>query len=291
MFTLIQAKKYFQKTRFRDVKCSVIQIKESTNNKIFEHNNVILKKYTYKWNYVFERQCVQDLLSKKKQYFPRILLDDPQNRIIIFNKLSWETLDKVRLKLSKQQQSLYITKLIKVLKEFHTIAAPMWYSFEKYLKSEITKYYQKAIKNPHISKEKLKILYEYIIKYLNIFSQQKQILIYSDFWVKNILSNQKNITGIIDFETWCYGPLCLEWYKIQHTRFYIKDWGDDTSVAEQDFMRKFIMNIKKIYPKIFISTIQQDKVFQGIHYIKLLSRWRQKWYTHQEVEKFRKEFL
>lgn len=291
MFTLAQAKEYFKKNNFWNPKYSIKQIKESTNNTIFSHNKLILKQYTHKENYLFEKQCLQAISLKNKKYFSTIILDDTQRHIMIFNKLPWKTLDKIRPDLSSKQQSLYIGKLINILQELHTIQAPVWYKFSYYLKNGIEKYYSKAVKNPYIQKQKFKSLYLYIIKHLSLFSKQKQVFIHSDFWVKNILANKNNITGIIDFETWCYGPLCIEWYNIQHTWFYIKDWGDDTSPAEQDFMKKFIIKIKKTYPNLFVSTQQQDKIYHGIHYIKKLSRWKEKRYIQEDVEKFKKEFL
>ena len=291
MVTLLQIKKYFQKAGFWESTDFIKQIKESNNNKIFEHNAMILKKYTHKKNYIFEKQCLQILSKKNKKYFPKVLFDDPKNYVLIFNKLPWETLDKIRLQLPAKQQSMHISQLINFLQELRNIPAPKWYSFEKYLKNEVKKYYNKAKENPYMQKENIKKLYEYIIKNLHIFSQQKSILIYSDFWVKNILADKKTITGIIDFETWCYAPLCIEWYKILYTLFSIKNWWDDTSAAEQDFMKKFFQISKKKYPELFLSNPEQSKIYHGVEYIKKLSRYKQKRYSHKEVENFHKEFL
>lgn len=68
---------------------------------------------------------------------------------------------------------------------------------------------------------------------------------------------------------------------------------DDTSSDEIAFMDEFIVCLEKVYPELFVFNKQQYYNYCGVEYFYKLSRYKESWYDHKEVEyaKEKMEFL
>lgn len=286
-------KSILQKSKLYTKDFSITKINESCNNDVFWHHNLIIKIYHKKKNFQHEVDCLQRLEKYKKDYYPRVLYKNAKNKVLIMTKLPGKLLDTCRLEMPASTQKKMIKTLVDILKEINSIKAKPWHSFAKESKEWLERLVKKSQTNPHIKKSEFNKLVKKIEQYLASSNDKKSVLIHNDMRVKNFLTDGKSITGIIDFENGYYGPHYEEWLWLQLTQRWVeKDIkNDDTSPAEKDFVKKFMLALKKDYPKVFVCSALQKYTYYAIVYLSKLRRYKEKRYRHEEVEKFKSHFL
>lgn len=268
----------------------VQRIKNSDNNYIWWDNEIIIKKYKRKDNYIHELSILNRLQQLNKKYFPKILSSYDDQKIIIMNKLDGYALDDVWHKIDNKEN--IFVQLTDILKNINSIKPFIDFDFLKHYKNRYRYLYKKAKYNPFLKKWEMKLLNKKIIKTFKSLDTTNIWLIHYDFWVKNILCDWKNIVGVIDFEQGFFWPLYMEWLKILRDNIMINmEWCDDTSLNEISFMDGFINYLKINYPDIFVYNKDQYYNHSAIEYIYKLSKFKQSWYDHKEVEYIRKSLL
>ncbi|MDR3169950.1 MAG: phosphotransferase [Candidatus Peribacteria bacterium] len=161
-------------------------------------------------------------------------------------------------------------------------------NFVDYLVQQGTSYYYQNQDNPFLSSKQLEKIYLAFTKGISSFHQLQETVIHNDFRYKNILVEQGNLSGVIDFETAVQGPLCIEFFQLLFTHYYAKQEDD---ADEQDFMEQFLQVLPTLYPELCQYTDEQFRCFCLFRYLGKLVKFREPWYRHTEVEQFAKEFL
>lgn len=261
-------------------------ITESNNNHIWWSKEIIIKQYLQKDNFLHEQEALSHIQLLQKPYFPKIIDSYPEEKILLIQRLPWQDLEKNREVTSPEDREKIYRQLIQILREIHSIEAPKNYNFTKERgNSYYFNMHEKAKQNPHISQSKIEEINQLVLATNTARDNLPCILIHNDFRVKNIFSDKKNITWIIDFENWFYGPLVLEWLKIKRDLTMITMlWCTDTSPQEIDFMHGLISFLEKEYPEIFGYTQDQYNNFYSRECIFKLSRHNEDRYDHKETE-------
>jgi len=260
-------------------------ITESNNNYIWWSKEIIIKQYLQKDNFLHEQEALSHIQQLQKPYFPKIIDSYPEEKILLIQRLPWQDLEKNRELTSPENREKIYRQLIQILCEIHSITAPIAYQFSKNRYSSYLNMYEKAKQNPHISQSKIEEIHQLVLTTNTARDNLPCVLIHNDFRVKNIFSDTKDITWIIDFENWFYGPLVLEWLKIKRDLTMITMlWCTDTSPQEIDFMHGLISFLEKEYPEIFGYTQNQYNNFYSRECIFKLSRHNEDRYDHKETE-------
>lgn len=260
-------------------------ITESNNNHIWWSEEIIIKQYLEKDNFLHEKEALSQVQLLHKSYFPGIIDSYPEDNILLIQRLPWENLERNRELTSLESRECIYRQLIQILREIHSIRAKIPYQFSKNRHSSYLNMYEKAKQNPHLSPRKIEEIHQLILATDSARDNLPCVLIHNDLRVKNIFSDTKNITWVIDFEQGFYGPLALEWLKIKRDFTMITMvWCTDTTPQEIDFMNGFIHLLEKEYPEIFAYTQDQYNNFYWRECIFKLSRHNEVRYDHKETE-------
>ncbi|EKE28120.1 MAG: hypothetical protein ACD_3C00096G0003 [uncultured bacterium (gcode 4)] len=271
------------------------EIHESNNNKVFSCWDFIIKVSQDKDNLKNEFEYLRLLEGKWK--FPKPISYDIENddHILIMSKLCWVGLDYLWHEFDENEKNQILKDIVHHVKTIHSINIPSWIEvdYSKIIELNFYKNLQVVLLNPNVTEREVHLIKNEIEKYKSCFNDSSLSLVHNDLWYKNILIEDKKLTGIIDFELGFYWPIELDFFRLLHHKISVINYEDKFPVhyEELDFLDSLMKIIKLDYPQLVKKiTSEQIYIYNLQSYFLKLSRHNETWYNHEEVMNFKNKY-
>jgi len=263
-------------------------LKTSYYNQVFDHGEIIIKltKRHEKLGNEFKilKKINKEIPTPTPLYFGKIL----DSSILISKKIPGETAEKIWPNLTFNEQYKILRDLTLVLKKLHKYDISIQ-TYSDFIESEIKHFLPIAKTNPHHPKSQIESLEKQYHGRKQILQKSSNKLIHHDLWYNNIIVNNKNLSGLIDYEISLNGPIYLEFYKILHHHFTAKAYFDQGVIPYDriDFLNQLIYTLQINYPELINSTSTESFLLYNIHFgIRTLGRFTEKWYNPIFMENY-----
>jgi len=155
----------------------------------------------------------------------------------------------------------------------------------------INKNYLKAKKNPFVDKSELESLIKVASSLNAVFANDHNVLIYNNLSFENVMVRKGKFSGLVDFAEAIYAPKQLELFKLMFNKFFIHSQmrqGMDKR-SEMEFTNLLLEKLMKKYPELYRAAFSEQFYLCSLeNYFLMLSQYNEKYYNHDEAQKFRK---